>query len=499
MGRFVGRFVLGLASLLACAGAGLAQTPDAGEDCRAVVGEDFRLRGVVSGRSPLAYWVADGNGASEDMLVRYPGTGDGDHIGPLRTVNGKRLGWPGDLVRVGERVEGVDVAERRIYEVDLATGECLPITPALPALWQALQSLAYDPVGDRLFSFDEVEGQLISIEPGTGLVKRIDVPGLDRRHSVRSLAYDPALRVLFAMDSDAERLIVVEPDLGLVAGEMALALPPDTKVEELQFFAGELYGMLGYLEAGNLVAGQLLRINTRTGGISNVGERMEEVSPHALLVESVPERVTWRQVTGPAPADLEYSSTLDPSVRFSQPGAYVFELTVYVGGRKLRDRVSVQVEIRDCNGNGVDDGEEIARGTAFDRNENGVPDECELARGFTVRFVPGEDAGWVGLTVAPWSAGDAAPSPAARAWLTDSVLLAPRPAPFDGAVLADARDCRPFDPRALFPGLDAAGRGALDGSLVGFEVALGLWRRSPWRECAAGRWPAADFHLAFAP
>jgi hypothetical protein len=35
----------------------------------------------------------------------------------------------------------------------------------------------------------------------------------------------------------------------------------------------------------------------------------------------------------------------------------------------------------DCNGNGVDDGQDIAGGTSFDLNGNGIPDECEDCNG----------------------------------------------------------------------------------------------------------------------
>jgi hypothetical protein len=43
----------------------------------------------------------------------------------------------------------------------------------------------------------------------------------------------------------------------------------------------------------------------------------------------------------------------------------------------LRLRAQGRVPIVDCNGNGVDDGVEIAAGDSEDCNRNGVPDECE--------------------------------------------------------------------------------------------------------------------------
>lgn len=34
--------------------------------------------------------------------------------------------------------------------------------------------------------------------------------------------------------------------------------------------------------------------------------------------------------------------------------------------------------VRDCNGNGIEDGVDIGSGTSQDLNRNGVPDECEV-------------------------------------------------------------------------------------------------------------------------
>ncbi len=39
---------------------------------------------------------------------------------------------------------------------------------------------------------------------------------------------------------------------------------------------------------------------------------------------------------------------------------------------------AVPLPLRDCNGNGIEDGVDIGRGTSLDKNRNGVPDECEV-------------------------------------------------------------------------------------------------------------------------
>lgn len=482
----------------AAASSAPSQTPDAGPDRRVSIGEAFTLEGTVTDHAPLSFWMADGNGPFEDMLVRYHSEEGITGVGPLKLVDGQGLGWPGDLVRIDDRVHVVDVGQRKIYVVDLTTGRCLAVTPQLSGQWKMIQSLAYDATHEQLFAFDPQYGRLIAIELGSGTVTTIGVPGLDGRRGVRSLAFDQGLGLLFAMDSDADELLVVDPGRGLVAGTMHLPLPEDSQMEELEFFEGELYGLLGLLEDGELVAGQLLRINTRTGGVSHVGPRVEDVSPHALLIESVPQRVSWRQLSGPAEAELDYTTLVRTPVHFSEPGTYVFELTLYLNGAKRRDRVTIDVEVTDCNGNGVHDAEEIAAGRAADRNANGVLDACEVERGFLLSFEaqPGED--WVGVSIAPRLESDPvadSESRTVRAWLADTVLVRSNRRPFVGPAHLDPRRCVPFDLRAFHPGLAGGGGTAVDGGLVGVQVVYGLWHRDERADCGISSVASRDFRL----
>ena len=471
-------------ALLAAVAAATPQAPNAGPDQRVQLGQTCTLAGTIRGRTPLSFWMADGNGPFEDMLVRYHDEQGVTAVGPLRMVDGKGLGWPGDLVRIDGRVHGVDVGQRRVYVVDLESGRCLAVTPQLSGQWKMLQSLAYDPEGDRLFAYDPVYGQLLAIALGSGAVTRLDAPGLNGRKAVRSLAFEPDLGLLYAVDSDAEVLVVIDPNRGVFAGSMELALPEDSQMEELQFFQGELYGLLGYLEHGELVAGQLLRINLASGGVSHVGPIVRDVSPHALLIESVPTRVTWRQVEGPARAQLDFASTVETEVHFTELGTYVFELTAYVGKARRRDRVEIEVVATDCNANGVPDHEDLARGVSLDRNLNGVLDECELARGYVARFGALDAAGWVSVTVVPRMEGEDGLVPAgAQTWLRDAVLFRTAACPFVGHVLGGRRRYLPFDLRSLHPSLRRWGALTLDGRMVGVEMVLGLWHPSERQAC----------------
>lgn len=471
------------------------QVPKAGPDRRVAIDEAFTLQGELRGRSPLSFWMADGNGEFEDMLVRYHEHEGVTGVGPLRMVDGKGLGWPGDLVRIGERVHGVDVGLRKVYVVDLETGLCLAVTPQLSGEWKMLQSLAYDPDQHRLFAFDPIYGQLLAISLGSGTVTRLDAPGLNGRKGVRALAFEPGLGLLYAVDSDAEVLVIVDPDAGLFAGSMQLRLPDNSQMEELQFFEGELYGLLGLLKNGDLDAGQLMRINLRSGGVSNVGPIVPDVSPHALLIESIPERVSWRQVKGPADALLEYTSTLETAVTFPELGTYVFELTAYVGKARRRDRVEVEVVATDCNANGIPDHEEVSRDATRDRNANGVLDECELARGYVTRFEASDAVGWMGVTVVPRTGEHEEVSDAAPAWLSDAVLYRASTHPFVGLSLGARRRSIPFNLHALHPSLQPWGASALDGRMVGIELMLGLWHPDEREECAVPGAPERGFRL----
>jgi hypothetical protein len=152
------------------------------------------------------------------------------------------------------------------------------------------------------------------------------------------------VRLLFAADSDADLLLVIDPETGWLADTMSLPDDQAGHIEELTFFEGELYAMVALPDAaGALTRGQLRRIDLRTGFVSSVGEPIADVSPHALLIESVPEQFYWAQVAGPAVAPLDYTTLLETSASCPQPGRYEFALTVLTREGPMVDRVAVTV------------------------------------------------------------------------------------------------------------------------------------------------------------
>lgn len=325
------------------ASAPLVLAPRAGDDLEVPLGTPAELHGRIENRAPLDFWVADGNGEFENKLVHYR-DGTITAVGPLQRTNGQYLGWTGDLVRIGERVYGVDVGARCVYVVDLETGVCVPVTPKIDERWKSLQSLAYDPGDDRLFSIDLNSAQLVEIGRGTGDVRQIQAPELRGLKGLRSLAFDEELELLFTADYGSDVLYVIDPEDGGLADTMKLPGIKGMRIEELCFFEGELYAMQGLLNAaGELNGGQLQRIDLHTGHVMSLGPVIPDVSAHALLIESVPEDFYWSQVGGPAVAELDYITLLETRAHFSEPGRYEFDLTVLSASGPVSDRVAIDV------------------------------------------------------------------------------------------------------------------------------------------------------------
>jgi hypothetical protein len=323
--------------------------PDAGPDQVVAVGGTAALVGTIHNRSPLDFWVGDGNGIYENQLVHYDDATGIRGVGPLVRPNGEYLGWPGDLERIEGRVYGIDVGARCVYAVDLATGTCVPVTPKLDERYSGLHSLAYDAKHDRLFSIDLNSAQLVEIERGTGKITPIPSEDLRGLKGLRSLAFDDELELLFAADYGSDVLYVIDPEGGTLADTMKLPAGSSTRIEELTFFQGELYAMTGMIKGPDVLdGGQLQRIDLRSGYVQNIGPVIPSVSGHALLINSVPEDFYWKQVAGPATADLEYATKLETSARFEVPGRYEFELTLLCASGRVADRVVVDVRAGDA-------------------------------------------------------------------------------------------------------------------------------------------------------
>src|SRR5258705_6452257 len=90
-----------------------------------------------------------------------------------------------------------------------------------------------------------------------------------------------------------------------------------------------------------LVSAQLQQILPETGAAIVIGPVLDQASARCLLVNSLPERHLWSQVSGPAPASFSDAYSLTPTVSFPQPGVYVLQLRVFTNSGSAVDTVTI--------------------------------------------------------------------------------------------------------------------------------------------------------------
>lgn len=300
-----------------------------------------RFAGGVSNLTPLEFWVADGDHATENMLLKYHSTSGITAVGPLQTSSGLTYGWPSDFEQVAGIYYGIETFHRRLYTLDPQTGLCTPVGGQTG--WTTLFGLAYDFDTDTLYGVDKNTRDLIVFDRSTGAGTAI--LKLPVQHSdVRGIAYRKLDRKLYYCDDFTETIHRVDPVTGTVEFVLALNDGPNAKVDELDFFHGRLFASYRTFEPNSSVwSMQLVQIDVDAGEVESFGPVVDDCSAHSLIVLSVPEQVEWRQTAGPALARIEREHDPKSPVSFPAGGTYVFELRAAGTGGTFTDSVTITV------------------------------------------------------------------------------------------------------------------------------------------------------------
>lgn len=382
-----------LAALLVALTAPLsqAQTPVAGPSQIVLHPQSAQLAGTVTGGTPIEWWTADGNGATEDMLVKYVEGVGVSAVGPLQTGGGSVYGWPGDLVDVNGTIYGTVILLRQLFTLDPATALATPVGAPYPAQYSSVHSLAYDAVGGWIYGVDTGQQQLLRIDPVTAAVTAIGSGTLAGYPLVKSLAFDAASGMLYANDQATDSLVRISPVTGAVTFVGTMFPYPNGQIEDLQFLDGKLYAVNGRTLGGALSGGLLERVDALTGDACFVGPELLNVSPHCLLLRSVSEPVTWSLVSGPGSATFSDARSLDSTVTFSTPGEYELELLIETTSGPVTDTVQIASAGGEafCFGDGT--------GLACGCNNLGAPGEgCANSTGLGALL---ENQGGVGVAL----------------------------------------------------------------------------------------------------
>jgi hypothetical protein len=292
----------------------------AGPD-RVIRGNSAQMKGSVSNQRPLSFWTADGDHATEDMLIKYDSQSGISYVGPLRNPEGKRFGWPSDFARIGNEIYGVDADRRRLYKLNGHTGICEPLGNRMP--FSRVFGLAYDEVHHKLYAVDQASHKLLALDRLTG--RASEILSFPSSHSdIRGLAYNALENKLYYSDESTESIYSCVPHQGIPQLVLSLSDGPQMRIEELEFYDGRLFASYLMLR-GSIWFMQVMEIDMKRRTKQAIGPLIKDLSGHCLLINSIPEPIYWKQISGPA--RVSFSDPTDPraTVKFPQLGKYVLE------------------------------------------------------------------------------------------------------------------------------------------------------------------------------
>lgn len=284
-----------------------------------------RLDGTVSNPTPLEFWVADGDGATENRLLKWNDVTGLTVVGPLQNAAAQIYGWPSDLEPVRGTVYGIETFFRRLYTLDPATGLCTDVGgTSLP--YGRLFGLAYDFPKDKLYAVDQTTRKILLLDRTTG-GSSVVMTLAPKYSDLRGLACRQADGRLYFCDDATETLARIDLQSLTVEHVLDFLDGPDAKVDEIEFFEGQLFASYRSFDPGSgKWSMQLARIDLDDGLAFPYGPVIDDCSAHSLVVRSVPENFEWVQAAGPAPATIHQPHQLDTPVSLPRSGSYLFEL-----------------------------------------------------------------------------------------------------------------------------------------------------------------------------
>ena len=237
----------------------------------------------------LSFWVADGDGATEDHIITYD---DVNGLGSMPLVDSMNVtwGWPGDLIDVGGVIYGCDTFCEMMWTFDPGTGLVTPISASAggPGWDTRLGSLAYDPAAELIYAFDWSGSQndLFIFDPlsATWVGHLPDLPF----SNVRGLAWSAAESLLYFYDAASGKIHTLDPQTGATAFVVDVDHGVGDFYDELSFHDGHLYGALHINQNGTDVI-QLKLIDLATGSADDVGPAIVSSDGHALLIFDAPQ------------------------------------------------------------------------------------------------------------------------------------------------------------------------------------------------------------------
>jgi hypothetical protein len=322
---FCRTLVLAVVPALSWSAAAQQVSVNAGPNQQLPAGHNMtRLAGQLLNPSPVDFWVADGDGANEDKLMKWNDVTGLTAVGPLKNAGGQLYGWPSDLERVQGIVYGLETFHRRLYILDATTGLCTDAGPALS--YTRLFGMSYDSTHNKLYAVDQKTRKLLELDRSNALPTVVTT--LPAAHSdIRGLAYRAADDKIYYCDNATETLQRIDPVTKVIEHVLDLNDGPDAIVDEIEFWEGELFcSYRSYDTNTDIWSAQLARIDLEEEIAIPYGPVIQDVSAHSFVLHSLPEITRWVQVGGPPDATIARPWDLDTPVSFARPGRYVFEL-----------------------------------------------------------------------------------------------------------------------------------------------------------------------------